>query len=354
MYNSGAYKGALAVGPPSIFASWGFDLLRDMAAAMEHPLEVRQLDKFDEVGPEAKWPQTLFLSQLPSASVISTIESAHVPVVAFLDDAPDAVAYIRRNSGCTVHEALRLATSGAVANRALWNANTALVFRRQRSGPLYRLIDKIGEHLMLHVSADALKAIKEKYCGSPPESSSLEDSLQRVHLYKPPGAWSKELSPDEAEIVDQVLTPLILMALQEECVPVRWTFKVMLSGDRPNEPAPMVANIAGPTRYIYYGPYFHLPPGAYRAQLVAGFSQSAIGVLFSAEVAGSSGTKVLARARFEPKKKGIFLGEFLLTHTQPQDALESRLVNDEAELDGQVGLAWFEFQYLGNKIPITT
>jgi len=61
----------------------------------------------------------------------------------------------------------------------------------------------------------------------------------------------------------------------------------------------------------------------------------------------------LAMARFRPKEQGISQGEFLLVHKLPQDAVEARLRTDEGEIDGQVGLAWVEFDYLGDEdIPL--
>jgi hypothetical protein len=339
-----AYKGALILGTPSIIGTWGLDLLRDAAAAMEPPLEVRLLEKLDEIGPEEAWPRSLYLTQFPSASVLSIIESERMPVVAFLDEACDATAYIRRSSGCSFVEALRSATSGAVANRALLHAKTALVVRRSRSGPPNELIDKLFNHLMMRLPAEASNAIKQKYCGSVLGASTLEGCLQGVSSYKPLGEWSNELSSEEAAIVEQVLAPLLLMAFQEECVPVKWPCGVFLSADRPNEPAPIVANVTGAARNIYYGPFFHLPPGTYRARLVAGFSKSAIRSHFSAEVCGSTS---LAKARFQPRDQGVFQGDFLVIHKVPQDAVEVRFRNDEGAIEGQVGLAWVEFQLLG-------
>lgn len=343
-----SYKGALVVGPSSIFAAWVHNLLRDAAAAMT--LQLRFLDKFDDVGPEEEWSQTLYLTQFPSAPVISIIEGGRMPVLALLDEAQDAVAYIRRSSGCTFIEALRVATSGAVADRALLHADSALVLHRNYRGSTSGLIDKMLDHLVMRIPAEAYKAIKQKYLGSALEELTLENSLQRAPFYKPPGEWSNELTAAEAAIVDEVLKPMVLMALQENCVPIRWSYRVLLSGDRPNEPAPMIAEVAGAARNIYYGPYFYLPPGTYRARLVAGFSKEAVGLPFSADVAGST---QLAKARFRPAEPGILEGEFLVVHNLPQDSLEMRFRNDEGEIDGQVGVAWIEFEFLGDEaLPI--
>ena len=77
-----SYRGALIVAPPSIIGAWAHNLFHDVAVEMKSPLQVRLLDKFDDVGPEEEWPQTLYLTQFPSAPVISILESGRMPDVA--------------------------------------------------------------------------------------------------------------------------------------------------------------------------------------------------------------------------------------------------------------------------------
>lgn len=315
-----------------------------MAAAASPSLEVRLLDRNDDAGPEEAWPQTLFLCQFPNASVITLIEGARIPVLAFLDDARDAIAYVRRSSSCSFTEALRTTTSAAVANRILWHAKSALVICRGRGRSLTLLIDEIVNHLNLRVPPVALSSIKEKYGGVVFNSLSLEESLKTISSYSPPGDWSKELSSTEVAIARHVLEPMILMALQEQCVPVKWTREILSSADRPNDASPIVADLAGPARYLYFGPYLYLAPGTYRARLVAGFSESAVGVQFTVDVSARHGAKILARARIKPNQAGILQGQFVVVHDLPQEPLEARLHNDESELSGKVGLAWVEFE----------
>jgi hypothetical protein len=336
------FKGAIIVTPPSIIGAWASDLLRDGAAAAAGPLEVRTLERLDDLGPEESWWQKLYLTRFPSASVISAIEDGRIPVIGFVDEACDTVAYIRRTTSCSFIEALRLATSASVANRALLRGKNAFVVRRNRNTAPDNLMERIFEHVNLPLAsvADALK-LKLKYCGNA-KHDVLEERLSVIASYKPQGEWSsEEISEEESKIVNQVLQPIVQMAFQKESLPVKWPCAVLLSPDRPNGQAPIVADVTGAARNIYYGPYFHLPPGTYRARLVAGFSKSAVGSPFSIEVAAST---LLAKARFRATEQGIFRGEFIVRHRSPQDPVEVRFRNDEGAITGQVGLAWIEFE----------
>jgi hypothetical protein len=339
-----AYKGCVAVGPRSIFSAWAFELLRAAAAATSPPLQVRPLDRLDEAGAAGTWPKSLYLVQSPGAAALSIIENGQMPVVAFLDEACDTIAYMRRCSGGTLIATLQEATSGAVANPGLFRGKASLVIRRGSSGNGGELIDRVFAHLKLRLPGQALAAIKKKHCGAAAGNSSLESCLQTVASYKPPGDWSKELSAEEAKVAEQALTPLIQMAKQDS-VPIRWPRSVFRCLDRPNDPVPIVANMMGAARYIYFGPYLHLPPGTYRVRLVIGFSKTAVGTPFTADVYSS---EVLAKAQFRPTGQGVFRGDFFMVHSRPQDVLEVRIRTDEGSIDGQFGLAWVEFTRIGD------
>jgi hypothetical protein len=130
------------------------------------------------------------------------------------------------------------------------------------------------------------------------------------------------------------------MSVGRNVGPISWPSSVFLFGDRPNEPAPLVADVTGPARIVFYGPYFHLPAGRWQAQIVLGFSYDIFGTPFSIEVHGST---LVAKAIVKPDGEGIFRASFSLTHTRPQDPLELRVRNEEGAIEGRIGLARVQF-----------
>jgi hypothetical protein len=157
--------------------------------------------------------------------------------------------------------------------------------------------------------------------------------------YVPPGKTSS-ISSEEVAIIDQVLSPIALTAVSSDITPICWPSSVFLYGDRPNERAPLVADVTGVARIIFYGPYFHLPAGRWQVQVVLGFSDDIFGTPFSIEVHGSA---VVAKAVVKPHGGGIFTGSFSMAHTKSQDPLELRIRNEEGAIEGRIGLARVRF-----------
>jgi hypothetical protein len=336
------FRGALVIAPPSIMGTWGIELLRDAAAAMNPPLQFYLLDRLDTVDLSIS-SQTLYATQFPSASVLSTINDGRLPVVGFLDDAIDSVAYQRRLSGCSFMEALRAATCSVVANPTLLEGHSSIVYYRGHAVAPDRIVAQVLDHLALFIPPEGQEILKRKYCLAATDLHGLETSLaERVPRYEPQGHWSKELIDEEASIVDQVLGPLLNMASLKACAPITWPLSVFLSGDRPDTEASRVMEITGAARIIYYGPYLYLPPGRWKAEFAVGFSRDAVGSTFTVEVYGSS---LIARARFRASRAGLFSGTFLFDHVRVEDHIEMRFRNDQGAIEGRVGLAWIKLHH---------
>jgi hypothetical protein len=338
------FRGALVIAPPSIMGTWGLELLRDAAAAMNPPLRFYLLDRLDTVDLSIS-SQTVYATQFPSASVLSIINDGRLPVVGFLDDATDSVAYQRRLSCCSFMDALRMATCSAVANRTLLQGHSSIVYYRRDAVAPDRIVEQVLDHLALFIPPEGHEILKRKYCLAATDLQGLETSLaERVTRYEPQRGWNKELTGEEASIVDQVVGPLVNMASIKARIPITWPLRVFLSGDRPDTQASRIAEITGAARIIYYGPYFYLPPGRWKAELVVGFSEDAVGSAFTVEVHGSS---LMARAKFRALRAGLFSGVFIFDHIRVQDHIEMRFRNDQGAIEGRVGLAWIKLHHAG-------
>ena len=170
------YRGAIVVAPPGAIGAWGLQMVRDAAAACSPSLEVRLLDRLDTVD-LAVASQTIFATQFPSESVQLVLEQGQLPIVAFIDDATEAVAYLLRTTGCTFIDALRSTTCGAVLNPSFFRGVSTLVLHRDLAMGADRILERALTHLGLALPADKLADLKMKYCAIGLDSNSLETSL---------------------------------------------------------------------------------------------------------------------------------------------------------------------------------
>jgi hypothetical protein len=329
---------AIVVGPPSVMSNWGFDLVRAVAERVR--IEIHSVDRSDEIVevPAApNRPRLFCLAQYPSPSLTAIVRGGRLPTIAYLDEAIDAVRYLKETVGCTFMEALRAQTAAATVCGAFFDNPGVLVVDRRDNRMTGKIAEQILHHLSLGMTPTAKKSLIERFVGEAGAMAwSLERALsRRVAGYLTPGK-TPTISAKEAAVIEQVLVPMMRMSIEHNVGPICWPSPVFLFGDRPNEPAPLVAEVTGAARIIFYGPYFHLPAGSWLAQIVLGFSHDIFGTPFSIEVHGST---LVAKAIVKPEGEGIFRASFSMTHTRPQDPLELRVRNQEGAIEGRIGLA---------------
>jgi|GEM_PF-5871867 len=117
--------------------------------------------------------------------------------------------------------------------------------------------------------------------------------------------------------------------------PLVWPLACLFSGDRPNEMAPEWVELAGPSRVLVFGPYFHLPPGTWRLRTRLRFSAACAGTWFAAELHGSTR---YGRCRFVAGPEGLFAADFTAVVPSPDEPLELRLVLERGAIDGEISL----------------
>ena len=338
------YKGAIVVAAPGAVGAWGLALIRDAAAAFDPPLKVSTPDRLDGID-HLQSSDVIFVTQYPDASIQRILKRGLLPIVAFVDDAVEAMHFLVNTADCSFIDALRSASCGAVLNPMFAHSESTLVIRRGDSSGCAQIIKRVLAHISLRLSKDKVAELTEKYCGRSSEDHELEASLANcVSDYRTPGSWHRQLSEDEDKVTAQALVPLVNMSLGEERAPITWPPGLFISGDNPNEKAPIVADVTGAARTIYYGPYLCLPPGNWDVEIAVGFSKEAVGLTFTVDVFG---TEVLAQGKFRATQTGLFRGSFKFENKDFKTQLEVRFRTNEGAIDGKFGLAWVKLFYRG-------
>ncbi len=331
-----AVLGDIVIGPHSGFTRWVFeaivrltDLLPGRAA--------QQIDRTDSVDFYSE-PRTVFLTNYPSRQIVDAIEASDVRVLLVAEDPLDAIQYLRAALDLPAMEALRALTATSVAHLAIGTTRHLHVVRRTGGRPLRDVVSDIARHLGLPLAEDAIVGVAAAMSGTLGPDAGLEAALrQRDDAYAPPVRGDTQPLAQDGFLAtaSQVLDPLMAMTRGETDRPVVWPTEVFKSGDRPNEPAPRVAEIAGPARNIYYGPYLYLPPARYRVEAVLMFSDDIMDLPFVLEMHSSTW---LAKARIERRKANHYRGFFALEHFDPTATIEIRLRNERGVQRGLLSL----------------
>ncbi len=344
MLRAGDVHDAIVISGSSVLGQWVSDLVREACVRATPPVDVEIADRDQapaDLGRVEGARRTLIVTH-PGRRIADAVAGTTIPVVAVLDDPVDSVRFTKAAAGTDVLNALRLSTSCAAANHVLPNNSAVTLVHRAFQGSALEIVALVVEHLRLDLEPINLQALIEAFAGPIDAPWRLETALERrVPHYVRLDHLADTITADEAMLARQVLSPMVLGAISHDIGIITWPSKVFLSGDKPNEVAPAVADVTGAARIIYYGPYFHLPPGTWQVRLLLAFSMEARGTPF--RLTFYCDNKAIAKVLLRPSDGGAFEGTFTMQHHDPEHNIEVHFMNDEGTIEGHMALGQVTF-----------
>lgn len=323
-----------AFGMPGVMSAWGFAALHAMARQAFGTYAAIETDTGDGLlralaeGPGAP---ALVTSQYPQPSLVALLAQRRAPITLFLEDTQDAAAYLACTTGATEIGVLRAVSASCACLAGLRGLAGTTILHRSAIGraPAERLVREIS-HLagLPHESSDP-----GPRSGLAPDTAlSFEElAAQTVEGYVPAaGAAASEAGT----LAASVLAPLDGFFRDGRMRPLVWPRESFLLGDRPDEPVRGPIDLTGGARCVVYGPYLHLPAGAWTARILLGFDHRVYEQSFVMEMHGGS---LLARARVgAPGAAGIFAAAMTFVVSEPHVPLELRILTERGAIEGAI------------------
>lgn len=316
-----------ALGMPSAFAAWGFELVRQLVRAAHpgmEPLWVDRMDPFDhyETSP------FLVLSQFPSRPLRRLLAQGRIPIVLFVTSGIDALKYQRQHQPPLL-EAVRTVGASIALIGDCDPSKHALILDAAELTSAEHVAKAVASHLRCDMDDDVIAGVL-----------SLLGPMPVPEVATEPAFGSGD---------DGVVTLVLengIAHLRDPAVPLKsiWPHRVFFAGDRPNEEAPLVIDATGGSRVLYYGPYFHLAEGRWRAKMTLGFTKEAVGLPLKISAYGPG---LLGEARLRPRQEGIFAAQFTFTVAEPEHPVEFHVRTEEGAIEGRIALGQAELSHLG-------
>ena len=327
-----AARECVVIGAPTGAFAWSLDAITTLAKPVTD-VALRPLDRTDALKPVAG-KRNIYLSRVPGAAIIEAIASGALKPLLVVEDPVSGVEFQMRQEKRKLVEAIRAHTAAAVANPFIAAARDPLIVQ---SDPRFMAADWVrflAEALALPSDAETVAGVL-KALGTT-TAARLEEAITRRYPAQAALRGEPSLLDDGARAqVRSVLEPMLAAAFRGHQRPVVWPTSAFLWGDRPNDPAPLVADLLGPARVIYYGPYYHLPPGLWSAELALEFGGLIEDLEFSLEVIAGD---LLSRMIIGPRPSGRYLARFRFRHKDPVQPIEVRLRSERGAIDGTISL----------------
>ncbi len=322
----------VALGMPSQFSVWGFEVLRRIVACAHGEIEGRWIDRFDPMD-RGSAPVALVQSYFPSRALSDAFRAKDSLGVLFTTPPTEAAAYQMADHGSSFTEALRTVGCSLALLQRFARRDNIVIVDQEAALTARAVVEVIARHFRIDVPEDFVVGIEESL-GQPGQFAIDKTTIA--------GFDGNTATLVLGNAVGHLHDPDIpLMTL--------WPHRVFLSGDKPNETAPLVTDATGASRVLYYGPYFHLPEGTWQASLTLGFSKDAVGLPMKI---AAYGPDLLGEASLRSKQEGIFAARFSFTVTEPEKPVELHVRTEEGAIEGRIALGQVELDWQPGGRPL--
>lgn len=261
----------------------------------------------------------IVLSPFPSREISAHIASIGVPTLVVLNSPLDAVALLVALEHSDTSAVRAVSASVSCLSEKLFQDRVSI--RTSNAENLDAFVMRLAAGLAADVSAFDLNRLESLIT----ELSTLNDALDR----KLPLALTGNLS----SLANAVLPPEDQDGDTGDGVNIDWPGSLFLLGDAPDTPMRGPFDLSGPARCVLYGPYMHLPAGAWNASVAVALADCLGERSFTLEVVCG---EVIAKGRFHCRGSGMFNTRLDFLHRHPDVPIELRLFLDAGEIYGSV------------------
>lgn len=325
--------GSLLVGEPGRVSRWAYDLLLKLVAASDG-WAAREVGCYFDPQPVPN-RKALLLSNFPSPRIGNAMAAGRLNTVLLVTDPDLFITFMQQFDKVSLREAVRFHSAGHVANIAFSRAPHRSFVVPDLAAPARAFVSDLIGRLRIDIAPEAADAAIRALNADPdqPLADAIKARFPRFDAAALAQAAAEH--PQSAAIARQVLVPLMALALGRRDQAIVWPREVFLSADAPDTPLPETASIVGPSRNIAYGPYFHLPPATYTAEVVITFRDGAEEIPFVIEVVAE---RTLARCEMQPPASGRYVCRFQFAHTDPAKAIEMVVRTTKGAIEGEISL----------------
>jgi hypothetical protein len=321
-----------SIGLPSRFTQLCDTLVLRLAEGALGSVELGAFNSFDDIAKSAIRSNAAHLvaaSRQPVVRLQAEIVEADRPFVVALGDAHSALHDLLQRPGCDIATATSELASSCAAMLTLTKAPGALLLPGAHGHDPRRLAAAIAGHFGFRLGPDEIAAIAD----SVPDSTAAAGSDP---------AGTDGLSAHQQAIVDGALQPYVAFFGGGDLETIVWEPDLFFVTDAetgsPRRATAGPIDVTGRARFLVFGPYVNLPPGAWSATIVIAFSAETAGNSFVIEIA--AGVR-LAYERVQPAGEQVIETNLQFTIENSVDQpVEIRIISERAAFDGRLALGY--------------
>lgn len=313
-----------SIGLPSRFSTWCDALLGRLADRLEgdhteicwpplsdmfgYETASAVLDQLAQAMIASGAHHLVVAARQPDPRVRDALAAGNAPFVLALDDPRNSVPDILAASDADPKHVVRAVANSCPLVMPFEGLPGALIVRSDgaRDDPA-GTVSRIAEHFGIRIGLRAAALIAT-------ELSALAPWSGRPASLPAPDSGSQPDKPAVQKMIDGALLGYRHRFLEGRLDQIVWTRDLFMLAADPGKSPTEPIDIAGGYRILIFGPYIHLPPGSWAAQVILGFSFEGAPARFLIEVFAD---RPLATANWEPQRSGTHTADLAFSIGEP-------------------------------------
>jgi len=277
-------------GTPSALMYGGLNLVRnftDLELGSHKLANANTTSEFrnavSQVGPNDA--RVVFYSDLPDPDLCALFIKARAPIVLFVDDFDDVVGYLRASREMSLHDGVRLASRSFCALEPFIRSDLAL-----KLGPkayargLQDILADIGTFFGRPLPQKQKEVVARSLVDRREKPTFFDYLVQAFPHASKPGAALLKMHTEEQRLVRQLSQAYSAIANGRNLNGMDWPIGMLMDSATAGGPFSGRVELLGPARFLAYGPYLHLTPGNWLADVVFEIKENYSGNILYADV----------------------------------------------------------------------
>lgn len=329
-------------GTSTPYGYWGFSAVRHVMQVLygDHlHIHCLGIDDLRQSWAGRDGRPVVFTSDCPDAAIADLLLEFRAPMIVFLDDPADAVAFAMESREIDAKQALSFATHCFCSLNEILTAPPTICFTSRHLGEDVR--DIYAELLRIlagAVAPDQLEEVMRRAVvdDRPGRIITVADQLAEAcaGITLPAAALSKQ-SVEIQNLFTATCESYWPIFDRKPLTNVEWPRDLFFSCNDGNA-APELIDLTGPARFLIWGPYLHLPGGDWTAKVAFEVADNFSGSQLQADI--YDGQSILVVARTELPRQGVFSFELPFAVHEPHQKIELRICLAQGAIEGKFGL----------------
>lgn len=326
-------------GAPTTFTYGGCAIVKaiaDRAGGPHHQIAAIFIEDLREAwaglpGRDGK-RQVIIVSDLPSTPLLDLMRSSRIPTIAFLDDIEEIVSQLVAIRGMGVRPALRHTTQVLCAIDQIAEESALRVTKADSGRKLRPFIETLCEFLELESSPELVSGVMGDLGYTASDAPTLADYIASL-----PTSQIAAAQPDASDesLLQFVAKQYAAIGSGARAERIAWPTELFFQAEPRQDFLDGPTELVGPARFLSYGPYLHLPKGAWIVTITIEVAENFSGNHLLVDVAAGV---VLAAGETPLPVSGVFSFELSFQIVDPFVPVEIRSQIMSGAIEGRLAM----------------